>query len=201
LPHHLIARVRHRGEIPSVLLVLVPLDLGEGGAVPVPTVHEASHAVRVRGHAGLELPAQRFVNVPLPLGEADPLLHELLLGRLQLRRLLVRQAQVLADPLTPAFADLLAQLLRLDLVARVRVMLGRPCRSPRVTSPAPSSSRTAAAILSHAGCIPRRAVTVSGGASRSRVTTACAVRSTSSRSAAPTPSRCASSCNLASGNS
>src|SRR5205823_11957039 len=73
------------------------------------------------------------------------------------------------------------------------------CRTPRVTTPAPATMTSAAAILSHAGRLHAHAAR-SGprGSSRRRVKTAWTVRSTSSRSAAPAPSRRAASSNVAS---
>jgi hypothetical protein len=54
-PQDLIARMLHGGEIAADLLVLVPIDLGERGARVLAGIHEAAHAVRVCGDAGLEL--------------------------------------------------------------------------------------------------------------------------------------------------
>src|SRR5207302_1309083 len=71
---------------------------------------------------------------------------------------------------------------------------------PRATMLAPPTRTSAAAIRSQLAGM--RAQTWRGAcrSSRNRATTAWAVRSTSSRSAARVPSRCASSCNLASWN-
>src|SRR5438094_878675 len=74
------------------------------------------------------------------------------------------------------------------------------CHMLRATSPAPATMTSAAAILSHAGWLHTHGRAGARASSCNRATTAWAVRSTSSRSATRAPSRCASSCNLASWN-
>src|SRR5437870_2295000 len=76
------------------------------------------------------------------------------------------------------------------------------CRTARATTPAPATMTSAAAILSQTGEVHSHASRERGAcrSSRSRATTAWAVRSTSTRSAARTPRRRATSRSPASSN-
>src|SRR5207253_1612227 len=197
-PLLLIAGVLHRREIALHLAILVAIDLLQRELVLLPRGHQLLHAVFV-GRSRGQLGVQGLVDLALPRAHRLALLLEPLLGGLHLPCLVVAQTQRRAHMLVPAMPDLATQLLRLRRVrvgerARVALLL-RPERrrhSAFVTAPVPSSSTTVAATLSHADCIHSRVTTLTRGASRSRVTTACAVRSTSSCSAARAPSRCAS---------
>src|SRR3989441_1113317 len=62
---------------------------------------------------------QQRVDLALPLREIHALLRELLFRPLELRGLVVRQVELLAHARVPALSDLLPQLLRLRLAARV----------------------------------------------------------------------------------
>src|SRR5439155_20855613 len=151
--HLLIARALYRREIPGHLPVFILLDLEHLGPAGAHPIHQFAHAVGVGRHARLHLIVQRPVPLHLLLHDLAPPRAETLLAGAQLRRLILRQLQVVLHARAEALLDLRAQPLRFGRIAAllqaVALLGGKPPPPPPPPLPAaqPEDSRPLSTYL------------------------------------------------------
>src|SRR5579859_7887376 len=118
LPLALIPRPLHRRQIPGHLPVFLPVDLLKLETIVFPLVHQARDHVPIRGDPRLQLLIQVAGDAGLALLQRPARRVELVLGREQPVRLIVRQRQILTDVRVPAVPHLLEQLHPLGVSAQ-----------------------------------------------------------------------------------
>ena len=131
LAHQRESRALQRGQIARHLPVLIPPQLGQGSLVLFLRVQQLPQAVRVRRDTRLQLTPESLPELVLPFHNGAALVTEALLGGLELGRLVVGEAERLAQPGFALALELFAVLAHPASAPCVGGILRREYRSRR----------------------------------------------------------------------
>ena len=118
LPHPLKLRALHRREVAGHFAIFLLFQLQAVGPQGLTGIHQPTHAVGVRGRTGSHLVVEAVLDIAPAREERLAAGAEPLLGRHELRVLLVGEGKAIADPLMKPLLDLADQVPRIPAGGR-----------------------------------------------------------------------------------